>query len=82
MGYSLQDDIRENIAKYFGKDQVKDADNLEKDLGANTVDLVELSNKLEGIYGIEDLEGEIVYGGVKTVGDIITLIMRKKDLLR
>ena len=49
-----------------------------EDLGADSVDLVELSMNLEEEFGIEEL-GEAEATSITTVGDLVRLIQSKID---
>lgn len=74
-------DVRESIRKIIAEelmvdiDEVKDEAILEEDLGADSLDAVELVMTLEGKFSIEipDEEAE----KVKTVGDAIELVEAK-----
>lgn len=56
-------------------DIIKEGANLESDLGADSLDVVELMLDVEKDFGIVIPDDEV--GGVKTVGDIYRLVEEK-----
>ena len=50
----------------------------ENDLGADSLDLVELSMALEEEFGVEEMSEEDV-AAVKTVGDLVRYLQSKLD---
>ena len=70
--------IRELIAEQLNKkvEDVTDDKEIVKDLGADSLDVIEMLMSLEEEYNITVPEEEVV--NIKTVGDIIKLIEAKK----
>ena len=68
------------IAEQFGVDvdSITVETTFEDDLGADSVDIVELSMALEEEFGIEEL-GEAEATSITTVGDLVRLIQSKID---
>lgn len=75
---AVSDKIKELIANQLNKpiDEITDEKDVKVDLGADSLDIVEMIMAFEDEFGIsvQDEEG----AGVKTVGDIIKLIESKK----
>lgn len=73
--------LSEIIADQFGVD----ADSLsldttfEEDLGADSLDIVELSMALEEEFGVEEME-EDELSAITTVGDLVRYLQRKLDM--
>ena len=76
---STSDKVKELIAKQLNKPVETIADNLEivKDLGADSLDVVEMLMNLEEEFGISVPEEEAV--NIKTVSDIVSIIEQKQD---
>ncbi|MBQ3219239.1 MAG: acyl carrier protein [Clostridia bacterium] len=72
------DKVKEVIAKQLGKsvDEITDDKEVVKDLGADSLDVVEMLMNLEEEYGITVPEEDAV--NIKTVGDIVKIIDEKK----
>ena len=70
--------VKELIAKQLNKtiEEITDDKEVVKDLGADSLDIVEMLMNLEEEYDITVPEEEA--GDIKTVGDIIKLIDSKK----
>ncbi|MBR5900365.1 MAG: acyl carrier protein [Clostridia bacterium] len=70
--------VKELIAKQLNKtiEEITDDKEVVKDLGADSLDIVEMLMNLEEEYDITVPEEEA--GDIKTVGDIIKLINSKK----
>lgn len=66
--------VREMLAKQLNLsvDQIKPESDVVKDLGADSLDVVELLISLEDNYGVSIPEDDIV--NVKTVQDIVEMI--------
>ena len=71
----------EFIAEQFGvePDSVNADTSFIDDLGADSVDLVELSMALEDEFGLEEMEAEDVES-IKTVGDLCKYLQDHLDL--
>ena len=50
----------------------------EEDLGADSLDLVDMSMALEEVFGVEELTEEEI-GGITTVGDLVRFLQNKLD---
>ena len=62
------------IADHYGVDAVEDDAHLYNDLGADSLDEIELSMSLEVEFGIEILDED--RAGIQTVGDVVKLMER------
>ena len=73
--------LRELIAEQFGVEPDSiDADTaFVDDLGADSVDLVELSMALEDAFGMDEMEAEDVES-IKTVGDLCRYMQEHLDI--
>ena len=69
------EEIVANIAQQFGvdTDAITADTTFEEDLGADSIDIVELSMALEDEYAIGEMS-EDELGDIKTVGDLIQYI--------
>lgn len=74
---AMADKIRELIAKQLNKplDSITDDKEIVKDLGADSLDVVEMLMNLEEEYNISVSEEEAA--NLRTVGDIIKVIDEK-----
>jgi len=72
--------LSELISEQFGvePDTITMETTFEDDLGADSLDIVELSMALEEEFGIEEL-GEAEATSITTVGDLVRLIQSKID---
>ncbi len=74
--------IFEKLTELLAEQFSVEADNIsmdtsfENDLGADSLDLVELSMALEEEFGVEEMSEEDV-AGVKTVGDLVRYLQGK-----
>ncbi len=59
-------------------DTITKETSFENDLGADSLDLVELSMALEEEFGVEELDEEDV-ANIKTVGDLVRYLQSKID---
>lgn len=50
----------------------------EEDLGADSLDLVDMSMALEEVFGVEELTEEEI-GGITTVGDLVRFLQARVD---
>lgn len=75
---TIADKVKETIAKQLNKsvNDVTDEKDIVKDLGADSLDVVEMLMNLEEEYGITVPEEEAV--NIKTVSDIIKVIENKQ----
>ena len=73
--------LRELIAEQFGvdPDSITADTAFRDDLGADSVDLVDLSMALEDVFGIEEIDPEDVER-IKTVGDLCKYMQDHLDL--
>ncbi len=71
------DKVKELIAKQLNKpvDSITDEKEIVKDLGADSLDVVEMLMSLEEEFNVTVPEEEAV--NIKTVGDIVKLIDKK-----
>lgn len=68
------------LSNQFGVDMdtISMDTSFEEDLGADSLDLVDLSMALEETFGVEELtEDEI--GGITTVGDLVRFLQSRMD---
>lgn len=74
---AIADKVKELIAKQLNRpvDEITDDKEVVKDLGADSLDVVEMLMGLEEEFNITVPEEDAV--NIKTVGDIITLINSK-----
>ncbi len=76
--------ILEKLTELLAEQFSVEADNIsmdtsfENDLGADSLDLVELSMALEEEFGVEEMSEEDV-AAVKTVGDLVRYLQSKLD---
>ena len=68
------------VAEQFGvdADTITKETTFEGDLGADSLDIVELSMALEEEYGLEEM-GEEDLSGIVTVGDLAKYLQNKLD---
>ncbi len=73
----MKDKVLKLIAEQLGKsiDEITEEKEVVKDLGADSLDIVEMLMSLEEEFNITVPEDEAV--NIKTVGDILTLIETK-----
>ena len=73
------EEIKAIIVKHLKIDPAKitDTTNLQEDLGADSLDLVEIIMELENKFGIEIPDEDIF--GLKTMNDVIAYIEKKKN---
>ena len=67
--------IRAIIADQFGisADEITMDTNILEDLGADSLDIVELSMAMEGEFSIDEMKEEDLKG-IKTVGDLVDFV--------
>ncbi len=75
---ALVDKIKELVAKQLNKpiEEIAEDKEVVKDLGADSLDVVEMLMSLEEEFGITVPEEDAV--NIKTVGDIVNLIQDKQ----
>ena len=68
------------VAEQFGvdADTITPETTFEDDLGADSLDIVELSMALEEEFGMEEM-GEEDLSGIATVGDLVNYLQNKLD---
>lgn len=68
------------VAEQFGVDAetITEETTFEGDLGADSLDIVELSMALEEEFGLEEM-GEEDLSGITTVGDLVKYLQNKLD---
>ncbi len=67
--------IRAIIAEQFGisADEITMDTNILEDLGAETLDIVELSMAMEGEFALDEMKEEDLKG-IQTVGDLVDFV--------
>lgn len=73
------EEIKAIIVKHLKIDpkKITETTNLQEDLGADSLDLVEIIMELENNFGIEIPDEDIL--GLKTMDDVIAYIEKKKN---
>lgn len=74
------DKLKTIIAQQFGVEEnaVTAEMSFEDDLGADSVDLVELSMALEEEFGVEEMNEDDV-AGIRTVGDLLKYLQERLE---
>lgn len=74
------DTLRKLLSEQFGvePETITMDTGFEDDLGADSVDLVELSMALEEEFGLEEMSEEDV-ASIKTVGDLVHYLQNRVD---
>ena len=67
--------VRKIISEYADVTHLKEDDSLET-IGLNSLDIVEISAKIEENFNIELMSEEII--GIRTMKDIVSLIEKKR----
>ncbi len=77
MSQDILDRVRKVVVEQLvvKQEEVVEAASFQEDLGADSLDVVELVMALEEEFGIEIPDDEV--GGLKTVGDAVTYITKK-----
>jgi len=72
--------LRAMLASQFGveEDSINMDTAFEEDLGADSLDIVDLSMALEEVFGVEELTEEEI-AGIKTVGDLVHFLQGRLD---
>lgn len=68
------------LAEQFGVDAqtITNETSFEEDLGADSLDLVDMSMALEEVFGVEELTEEEI-AGITTVGDLVRFLQSRVD---
>ena len=68
------------LAEQFGVDAqtITKETSFEEDLGADSLDLVDMSMALEEVFGVEELTEEEI-AGIITVGDLVRFLQSRVD---
>ena len=68
------------LAEQFGVDaeSITKETSFEEDLGADSLDLVDMSMALEEVFGIEELSEDDI-AGITTVGDLLRFLQSRVD---
>lgn len=72
--------LKELLAEQFGVDAntITMDTSFEEDLGADSLDLVDMSMALEEVFGVEELTEEEI-SGITTVGDLVRFLQSRVD---
>ncbi len=68
------------LAEQFGveAESITQETSFEEDLGADSLDLVDMSMALEEVFGVEELTEEEI-AGITTVGDLVRFLHSRVD---
>ena len=74
----IADKVKELVAEQLGisKDTIQDSSNIVEDLGADSLDVIEMLMTLEEEYGVTIPDDQI--GKVRTISEIVELIEKCK----
>lgn len=72
--------LKNLLAEQFGvdADTITMETTFEDDLGADSLDLVDMSMALEEVFGVEELSEEDI-AGITTVGDLVHFLQGRLD---
>ena len=72
--------LKSLLAEQFGVDaqSITKETSFEEDLGADSLDLVDMSMALEEVFGVEELTEEEI-AGITTVGDLVRFLQSRVD---
>ena len=72
--------LKELLAEQFGvaANTISMDTSFEEDLGADSLDLVDMSMALEEVFGVEELTEEEI-SGITTVGDLVRFLQSRVD---
>ncbi|MBE6972491.1 MAG: acyl carrier protein [Ruminococcaceae bacterium] len=72
--------LKTMLAEQFGVDveSINMETSFEDDLGADSLDLVDLSMAMEEVFGVEELTEEEI-AGITTVGDLVRFLHSRVD---
>lgn len=75
---AIEDKVKETVAKHLkiDKSRISLNSDLVRDLGADSLDVVEIVMMLEKEFGIEFTDNEL--NNLKKVGDLVTVIEKRK----
>ena len=75
---TIEDKVKENVAKHLkiDKNRISLNSDLVRDLGADSLDVVEIVIELEKEFGIEFTDNEL--NNLKKVGDLVTVVEKRK----
>jgi len=78
--YMIFEQLKTMLAEQFGvdADTITMETSFEDDLGADSLDLVDLSMALEELFGVEELTEEEI-AGITTVGDLVRFLHGRVD---
>lgn len=76
----LLEQLKDILAEQFGvdTDSITMETAFEEDLGADSLDLVDMSMALEETFGVEELTEEEI-AGIVTVGDLVRFLQGRLD---
>ncbi len=72
--------LKDLLAEQFGvaANTITMDTSFEEDLGADSLDLVDMSMALEEVFGVEELTEEEI-AGITTVGDLVRFLQSRVD---
>jgi len=78
--YMIFEQLKTMLAEQFGVDveSINMETSFEDDLGADSLDLVDLSMAMEEVFGVEELTEEEI-AGITTVGDLVRFLHSRVD---
>ena len=77
---AIEDKVKETVAKHLeiDKRQISLSSDLVRDLGADSLNVIEIVLKLEKEFGIRFIDNEL--NNLKKVGDFVTVIEKRKKV--
>jgi len=78
--YMIFEQLKTMLAEQFGveAESITMDTAFEEDLGADSLDLVDMSMALEELFGVEELTEEEI-AGITTVGDLVRFLHSRVD---
>lgn len=78
--HMIFEQLKTMLAEQFGvdADTITMETSFEDDLGADSLDLVDMSMALEELFGVEELTEEEI-AGITTVGDLVRFLHSRVD---
>jgi len=78
--YMIFEQLKAMLAEQFGVDveSITMETSFEDDLGADSLDLVDMSMAMEEVFGVEELTEEEI-AGITTVGDLVRFLHSRVD---